>query len=268
MDAFIKALTSFLEITAWRMETPSAYGPLHLTFMIVGFALSAFLAWKLRNVSDKGNRIIMLSVGIFLAICELYKQLLYNLVLETGAGYTWWIFPFHLCSVPMYLCLIVPFLKKGKVSQAMYDFMMTFNLLGGGIAFFEPSGLLHGRWTLTFHALIWHMMLVFVGLYIAFSKRGGIEKTNYKYSAITFVVLCAVAFSINCIFREASGGSINMFFVGPSNSSLIVFKQISEAFGWYVSTLLYIPATCLGAFVIFSIIRAIRKKAEKKKIAA
>jgi hypothetical protein len=42
-----------------------------------------------------------------------------------------------------------------------------------------------------------------------------------------------------------------MFFVGPSNSSLAVFKDISQKFGWYVSTALYIPTVMLGAFLVF-----------------
>ena len=42
-----------------------------------------------------------------------------------------------------------------------------------------------------------------------------------------------------------------MFFVGPAKSSLIVFSWIAENLGWYVSTALYIPVVCLGAFLIF-----------------
>jgi hypothetical protein len=42
-----------------------------------------------------------------------------------------------------------------------------------------------------------------------------------------------------------------MFFVGPKNSSLAVFKEISQKFGWYISTLLYIPTVCLGAFLVY-----------------
>jgi hypothetical protein len=42
-----------------------------------------------------------------------------------------------------------------------------------------------------------------------------------------------------------------MFFVGPRNSSLLVFKTIAKEFGWYASTILYIPTVCLGAFIIF-----------------
>ena len=142
----------------------------------------------------------------------------------------------------------------------MCGFLMTYNMLGGFISFFEPSGLLHEYWTLTFHALIWHMLLVFLGTFIALSGRGCRSRKDYWGATVTFLVLCAVAFGINCAFWNISGGQINMFFVGPANSSLVVFHQISEMLGWYVSTAVYIPATCLGAYVIYLGFRFVQRK--------
>lgn len=250
MGNFALWLEKLIEATAWQMEKPKAYGTFHLLFMLIGFTICAIVAWKLRRVGEKGNRIILLSVGIFLLISELYKQLLYYYYLSDHT-YAWWIFPFQLCSVPMYLCIIAPLLKPCKAQKAMYSFMMIYNLLGGAIAFTEPSGLLHSYWTLTLHSLIWHMLIVFVGLYLAFSGRGGHETADYWSATKTFLLLCLIAFCLNLIFRDISNGRMNMFFVGPSNSSIIVFKQISESFGWYWSTALYIPAVCLGAYLCF-----------------
>lgn len=263
MQAFLETIRDILSLTAWEMEVPKAYGPLHLSFMLIGFAVCGLLAWRLRNVGERGNRAIMLTIGIFLAVSEVYKQLMYELVVEPEPGYRWGIFPFQLCSIPMYFCLIVPFLRPGRVRQAMYDFMMTYNLLGGFLAFFEPSGLLHGHWTLTLHALVWHMMLVFVGVYIGLSGRGGIEKQNYIGATVTFLILCAVAFAINCAFWELSDHQINMFFVGPANNTVIVYSTIAEYCGWYVATAVYIPTVAIAALVFFLAFRLYGKKYRK-----
>ncbi len=250
MGNSVGGLVDFLQATAFEMTPPKAYGAFHLTFAIVGFAISLFLALKLKNISRKHGRILVFCIGVFLLICELYKQLFHYFCMGE-VGYKWWIFPFQLCSVPMYLCIIAPIIKQGRVSKAMYSFMTIYNLLGGFITFFEPSGINLEYWGLTLHAYVWHMTLVFVGLFLSFSGFGGRTIKDYWAATATFVCLCAVAFCINLIFWEPSGGDINMFFVGPRNSSLAVFKDIAKNFGWYASTALYIPAVCLGAFVVF-----------------
>jgi len=241
---------TWISATAWEMETPKAYGPFHLTFSLIGLILCVLGAWKLRKLTDRGNRILLVGCGVFLAVCEIYKQLFYYYYIG-DRSYQWWIFPFQLCSVPMYLCMIAPLLKPGKTQRGMYGFMTSFNLLGGLMALIEPSGIVHPYWTLTLHAFIWHISLVFIGLYLLASGRGGTSIQDYKAAVKTFIVLCSVAFAINLLLRGVSGGTVNMFFVGPSNSSLVVFKQISENFGWYVSTALYIPTVCLGAYLVF-----------------
>lgn len=247
MDALLDA---FMHTTAWPMEKPPAYGAFHLTFTFVGLALSIFTAWKLRKIGDKGNRVLLTGCSVFLLICEVYKQLFYYYYIGNHS-YQWWIFPFQLCSIPMYLCMITPWLKKGKLQQALYNFMMSFNLLGGLMAFIEPSGIVHEYWTLTLHAFIWHMLLVFIGLYIALSDRGGKTMADYKAAVITFLALCVIAFILNLCLAGVSDGNVNNFYIGPSLSPLAIFKDIANNFGWYVSTILYIPVVSLGAFLLF-----------------
>ena len=254
MESFIDILKSAITVSAWMIDTPKAYGLFHISFVVIGFLSAFWFARKLRYLTDKGSDYLLFGIGIFLFLTEIYKQLLHFFVISPDS-YAWGVFPFHLCSVPMYICIIVPLLPKGKLKQAMFSFMMLYNFLGGSIAFFEPSGLLHAYATLTAHSLIWHMLLVFIGLYLLFSGRGGFRIEDYQNATIIFLLLSCVAFTINLLFREASNGRLNMFFVGPGNSTLIVFKQISEAFGWYVSTAIYIPTVCLGAYIIFKLMQ-------------
>ena len=256
-------LDRLMHATAWAMEKPAAYGPFHLLYTFVGLIVSVFLAWKLRKLGDRGNRILLTVCGVFLAVCEVYKQLFYFYYMDDHV-YSWWIFPFQLCSVPMYLCLIAPWLKQGKLQKAMYNFMMLYNLLGGAMAFIEPSGIVHGYWTLTLHAFTWHMSLIFIGLYLFASRRGGLQKEDFALSTKLFGGLCLLAFGLNLALRRVSGGAVNNFYIGPSRSPLIIIKQISEKFGWYVGTVLYIPAVILGAFLICLLLRKIAKVVHKE----
>ena len=83
MDSFADIIERFINFTAWEMTKPKAYGPFHLIFTFVGLAVLIFLAWKLRNISERGNKILLISVSVFLMVTELY-----NLYKEMGVNKT------------------------------------------------------------------------------------------------------------------------------------------------------------------------------------
>ena len=263
-------LDTFFESISWPMEPPPAYGAFHILFTSIGFIVCGLSAWKLRRVNDKVIGFILFACGLILSISEVFKQFFCYYVIADNTYY-WSEFPFQLCSIPMYMCLFVPWLKPGRFQRAMYSFMVIYNLLGGAIAFTEPSGLLHGHLLLTIHSCIWHMLLVFIGLLLCFTKRGGTMELDYVSATVTFVSLCGIAFIMNCFVQLGLGEHMNMFFVGPGNSPIVIFKQFSEWFGWYINTPIYIFAVCLGGYILFAVIYWLQNKKlplRKKKAAA
>ena len=247
---FVEYLEAFIRATAIGMEKPKPYGIFHLCFVLIGVLLCVFAAYKLRRANEKQNRIVLVSVGVFLMLTEVYKQLFYYFIVGEHS-YEWWIFPFQLCSVPMYLCVIAPLLRPGRLQSGMYHFMSTYNLLGGVMAVIEPSGLLHKYLSLTLHAFVWHILLIFIGLYLIATGRCAKNFPDFRQATYTFLGLAALAFCINLIFWNVSEGTINMFYVGPRYSPLVVFEQISRSAGWYVSTALYLPVVGLGAYLMY-----------------
>ena len=64
-----------------------------------------------RTDAEKREDLQLLAAGLLLLCAELWKQ--YVLTFRIGGGaYQWWYFPFQLCSLPMYLCLLIPFCRK------------------------------------------------------------------------------------------------------------------------------------------------------------
>ena len=135
-------LEQWISATAWPMTPPSAYGSFHLLFLFFGLGISAALAYGLRRCSAVCCRRMLLGVGLFLITCEAYKLLFYYYVIGHGS-FQWWVFPFQLCSIPMYLCLAANLVRKEHTRSAIYTFLCTYNLLGGFLALLEPSGLSH-----------------------------------------------------------------------------------------------------------------------------
>ena len=245
----MNVLYDFLEWTAWEMVEPKPYGLFHILFTLVGGGFSLWAAYKLRNVGEREHRLILLAVGLILAISELYKQLFHTFYLNDGA-YKWSILPFQLCSVPMYLCLILAVLPRGICSETMETFLGSYNMLGGLMSFVVPSGLCHEYWTLTLHAFVWHMLLVFLGLYLTVSGRGHYDKKSMRRATVLFVLLCWVAIGINVSLGKVSHGAVNMFYLGPPLTPQPVFKIIALYVGWEINALLYMGCIIIGAYVV------------------
>ena len=90
------------------MVPPKPYGLFHLSFFILGLIISFYLANKLKNINDKQNKKLLFLTGIFLLVIEIYKELFYFYIVNNG-HYDWSTFPFQLCDIPMYICLIIVF---------------------------------------------------------------------------------------------------------------------------------------------------------------
>jgi hypothetical protein len=204
---------------------------------------------------------ILQITGFVLAALEIFKQLYLHFTSGSGA-YDWWYFPFQLCSVPMYLCLFCAFCKNEKINSWLYEFMFSVNMFGGIMAFLEPSGIQHPIITLTAHAYLWHMTLIFLGLYLYLSKRVCNDHRSYFKGIIVYYIACAVAQSFNLIY----GDKVNCFYISPYvQSPLAVFKDIYAACGWFVNMFLLMLGITLASGAVYYIGYYFRVKAKKKE---
>lgn len=250
-------MKNLIEKLAIPMETPKSYGSFHLKFFLIGLAISILLAFLLRKTNEKQNKIVLGFVGLVLLVSEIVKQLFhfYNINNET---YAWWIFPFQLCSIPMYLCIISLFLPNGKLRSFLFEFMFSITMFTGFISFLEPSGLNHPWLFLTYHSYIWHMLLVFLGLYLYMSKRACTTKIGYLKAIITFIVLVGIAQLLNITIIKPG---FNMFYISPYvQSSLVVLSTIWIKFGWIPCMLCYVIGVSLAASVVYYIFYSFRKR--------
>ena len=147
----------------------------------------------------------------------------------------------------MYLCLLLPLLRRHeKMFRIVCTFLQDFSLLGGIMALAEPSGLLHPYWTLTMHGLIWHILLVFIGLVLAFSQIPYRTNAGYLWTLPMLAAFCAVATAINI----ATGGAADMFYISPYYPvTQVVFYQISLRLGTGAGICIYVLCLCAGGFL-------------------
>ncbi len=238
---------------------PEAYGIFHITFVIISLLIIFILCYLLRKNKDKTFRIILCSVGGLLILSEIFKQLYYFFV-AGETGYDWHIFPFQLCSVPMYLSFVVGFLRKSKIRDIICEYLASIGLLGGIMAYIEPSGILNGYYFTLIHSCIWHALLIFIGLYTIITNNACSSFKNYKKALIALAVVVVIATTLNIIFKNKS--NFNMCYISPFyNTPLAVFSSFDvllknifgNLFGRICSIIIYIIALILGGFIVYEL---------------
>ena len=256
-------MQDFLKLADWTWSSnPTFFGPLHIIYLILSPTLMVLFAWLLRKSNEKQNKIILLSIGIFLILTEIWKHLFYWFVVHNASGeYPWWIFSWQLCSIPMYVVCFAPFIKKARVRRAFYDFLLAFAGLGGIMMHLEPSGAFTiNHIVLTFHSLVWHSLLLFIAMYLAISNRAGRRLLDFFPGLIIFGGTAVIAEIINVIFYYTIGVPLNMFFISPfRRTTIAIFSNIYDAAGPWASIPLYLFALCLGGFLIHFCTYYIRK---------
>ena len=172
-------MKEFIIKTAWTHGfRPAIYSAFHICIMAAGFSLPVLAAYFLSGKTERKFFIrLLFFCGVILAASEIYKQLFLYYVVNQEIRLV--VFPFQLCSLPMYFCLLLPLVKNRRLQLIILTFMQDFNLLGGIMALAGPSGLLHPYWFLTLHGLLWHILLIFIGLLIGFSHESDSSFTSY-----------------------------------------------------------------------------------------
>ena len=166
----------------------------------------------------------------------------------------------------MYLCPAAAFLREGKLRPAIYDFLASFCFVGGIISLAADGGLMREYWTMTLHSLTWHLILVFLGLYLGLSKRAGAGgKRGFLRACAVFFTLAAAAFCVNAAMMDISRGTIDMFFVGPGPMNVVVYADIAKVTGRPLVTLIYLATITLAAWISYTALTYKPKRLGKHK---
>lgn len=244
----MRLLLNILEKISWQMDVIEPYSRLH--FIIAATVLSAafMTVYILKKIQINKSRFLFI-IGLVLAVSEAVKQLFLTYI--RGWDYSWSDFPFQLCSIPIYLCLLYPVLKE-KSRRTVEYFLMTFTLAGAIAAFAEPTSSFTGYWILTIHSVGWHGLLFLTGIYIAINNDSQkLKVRQFAPAAGLYFALALNAVIINAVFFNISNGTANMFFLGPARPCMFILDDIYYNAGWITETLVMIAATELGGFLFF-----------------
>ena len=195
-----------------------------------------------------------------------------------GGAYDWWFFPFQLCSVPMYLCILLPF-TKGRLRQCFLTFMGSYTLVSAAAALVYPEDMLRSYVSLTVHGFLWHGILLFIALVIIFTgspMRGPADASQKSLcsdesparriidAAVLFFVLCAAAVIINIAAEPVmqAGGLPHsfaaMFYLNPFHlSPQPLVSAVQKTAGIAAGLVLYCIVITLFSSLVYILTHAV-----------
>ena len=220
--------------------------------------MKAIRSIRTKYFPELSDRLLFLC-GFLMLCSEIWKQYVLTFVLG-GGSYNWWYFPFQLCSIPMYILLAYPWLRRPFVRRILLTFLMSYTLLGGIAVFADTSGLHYSYAPLTVHSYVWHCLLILLGIICGFIYFRFFRNKNtlraFAGSTGLYLLCCAAAEGFNLSFDRF--GEINMFYINPDyQMQQIVFHGLSLVIGNHPAILLYIAATVFGAFLLLLLWRLI-----------
>ncbi len=215
----------FILVLKTESKAPTLFGTFHLVSIALFITLTILLCVFFKNSNEKVYNRIILIFWIIILTFEIYKQVAYSFNYVATNKVEWKymvnIFPFQLCSMPLYVWPLIAFLKDGKVRDALLSFNMTFIFFGGLCTLIYPGQVFSKVIGLNVQTLLHHGLQVVSGIFTFVFYR---KKVNFKFflkGVIPFVIALLIALLMNMIVNAIFPNDINktfwfnMFYLNP-----------------------------------------------------
>ena len=259
MNWFVK----FIQIFQVEMETPKEWGTWHLVSWGLTILLSIILGIALRKTGNKGLRIFLIIVSSILLGFEAIKQCVYTLNVNNGVvtwDYQWYMFPFHFCSLAMYVGLIAGIIKPGKVQDCLLSFLVTFGIFAGLIVMFVPSQVLCYLKFVNVQTMVHHGSMIIVAVVILAGKHVKLNFKTLLKGSLIWLICLTLGLAANILSEKvfAIQEEFNMFFISPYvDCPMPVFSIIYKNVPYLVFLFAYIFGFLLGVSLVMYIIKLI-----------
>ena len=256
-----------------EMERPIPFGWFHLLCLSI-MIITIILLCINKNRSDKKLNKLLLIYGIIAFILELIKQLIWSFNYDYVTGivtwdYQWYASAFQLCTTPIYVSLILPFIKNEKTKNSLYSYLAYFTILGSLSVIFLPENCFVRTIEVNIHTMFLHYGSFVISMYLMISNKVKINFRNVFEGFKAFLIFASVALLLDIIVYNSgilNGETFNMFYISPYFiSSLPIYDIIQKSVPYIIYLLFYITSVLIGSFIIY-IVRLLIRKMLKRNI--
>ena len=276
MESKMKYLEWLIQITKSQLPgVPERFGDLHLSFLFAISVISLLLIILFSDSSDRCFRIIIGIAFFVMLIGECTKQIVHPMSIVEGQivyKYSWWAFPFQLCSTPLYVLPILCFLPDCKVRNVAAAYIMTYGFLGGVAVYVSPGAVFCANKFLTYHSMLHHGLQILTGVYTMAYYRQRIKATFLAGGVFIFSVMFTVANVLNTVGYEflvkkgllIEGAEFNMFYISPRlDQPVALFAELRSYIGatWYIVG--YFIVVTIGALLVPALVGSLNKSVDE-----
>lgn len=240
-----------------KMPEPTVFGVYHIISLLVVIGLTALVCWKCKDCSARALKWIVASAWIVMLVLEIYKNIALSFEYDGTKvvwDYPWHIFPFQLCSMPLYIYPIIAFKKDGKFRDALIAFASTFVFFGGLATMIMPATVFTEIIGINIQTMVHHGAQIVIGVLLLVHERKRLNLKFFIPAIYVFGVALSVAMAMNLIFPTFVSETFNMFYISPYYSCILPLLEIVYAQTHYaVFLIIYILGFILIAFLMYII---------------
>lgn len=251
-----------LFLNSLTMPEPSAWGWFHiLCLALSAMAVGFFLIARRKGITIAPNRVFAW-YGFTTLLFELTKQLIWSVHEAEGIitwAYSWYSAPFQFCTMPLYISLVLCFLKCEKLREYLYSFLAFYSIISMTLVMLFPGNVFTEHIIVNIHTMVLHGGGFVVAMFVLVNRLTDFTVKSVFRGAAVFLCLTGVALALNVLVECSGinhGAEFNMFYISPYyTSSLPVFCDIQKLVPYPLFLLIYIFSMCAGSFLVLGIIR-------------
>ena len=245
---------------------PGAFSGFHLIWLGVMIAVCVAIGLTAaRKHSPRVDRIVIAVFSVILIGCEVFKQLFW---FEFYGYYRFEIFPFQFCSVPIYVAIVASVIPWDRAREICYRFLAFYGIVGGLAVMLVPNAVLYTYFVpMSIHAMVWHVVLVAMGVYLIISRGYGKKLREMSTPAVMFFGFVILAVIGNVLVYELHlgteacqpGDNLSMFYISPYYLTQLPLLGKVQQISYPLFVLCYILLFNGFAMIVWSAARLVRK---------
>jgi hypothetical protein len=245
---------------------PGPFSGFHLLW--IGIMILACVVLSLtvaRKHSAKADRIVIAVFALILVGCEVFKQFFW---FEFYGYYRFEIFPYQFCSVPIYVAVFASVIPWDKVREACYRFLAFYGIIGGIAVMLVPNAVLYTYFVpMSLHAMLWHAILVVMGVYLIVSRGYGKRIREMGTPALMFLGFIAIAIVGNILVYNLHlntpncqpGDNLSMFYISPYYPTQLPLLGAVQAVSYPLFVVCYLLFFNSFALIVWGVTHLVRK---------